>query len=109
MRGTKITVHEYFDGRKELFWKKRKLTYSIMDKPLRQVSVADSKAVNTRVDKAMILRNTGHKPAPDHPWRNLPIGKSASDGKWASTPLFLGGNLITIQTRFMLDFASRFV
>jgi len=84
MRGTKITAQEHFDGRKELLWKKRKLTYSIMDKPLRQASVVDSKAVNTRVDKAMVLRNTGHKLAPDHPWRNLPIGKSASDGKCAT-------------------------
>ena len=24
-------------------------------------------------------------------------------GKWASTPLFFGGNLITIQTRFILE------
>ena len=84
LRGAKITVHEHFDGRKELLWKKRKLTYGVMDKPLRQASVADSKSVNTRVDKAMVLRNTGHKPALDLPWRNMPIGKSASDGKCAT-------------------------
>nr|SPS05991.1 conserved protein of unknown function [Candidatus Nitrotoga fabula] len=84
LRGTKITVHEHFDGRKELLWKKRKLTYSVIDKPLRQASVADGKSVNTRVDKAMALRNTGHKPAPDYPWRNMPIGKSASDGQCAT-------------------------
>jgi len=79
LRGAKVTVHEHFDGRKELRWKKRKLTYSVMDKPQRQAPVADSKTVNARVDKAMARRNTGHKPASNHPWRNMPIGKPAND------------------------------
>ena len=84
LQGAKVTVHEHFDGRKELLWQKRKLTYSVMDKPLRQVPVADSKTVNMRVDKALARRNTEHKPAPNHPWRNMPIGKSVSDG-WCAT------------------------
>ena len=58
---------------------KRKLIYSITDKPLCQASVVDGKAVNMRVDKAMILRNTGQELVSDHPWRNLSIGKSVSD------------------------------
>lgn len=84
LRGAKVTVHEHFDGRKELLWRKRKLTYTVMEKPRRQASVADSKAVNARVDKAMVRRATGHKPAPNHPWRNMPIGKSANDGQRAT-------------------------
>ncbi|MEO6909051.1 MAG: ISNCY family transposase [Abditibacteriaceae bacterium] len=84
LRGAKITIHEHFNGRKELLWKKRRLTYSVMDKPLRQAAVADSKAVNTRVDKAMARRNTGHKPAPDHPWRNMPVGNSSHKGQCAN-------------------------
>lgn len=84
LRGAKVTIHEHFNGRKELLWKKRRLTYSVMDKPLRQAAVADSKAVNTRVDKAMARRNTGHKPAPDHPWRNMPAGNSPHKGQCAS-------------------------
>jgi len=36
------------------------------------------------VSKAMARRNTGHKPAPHHPWRNLPIGKPANDGRGAT-------------------------
>lgn len=84
LRGAKVTVHEHFDGKKELLWQKRKLSYSMMDKPLRQSPVADSKTVNTRVDKALARRNTGHKPAPDHPWRNMPVGKSAHDGQRAT-------------------------
>lgn len=84
LRGAKVTIHEHFNGRKELLWKKRGLTYSVMDKPLRQAAVADSKAVNTRVDKAMARRNTGHKPAPDHPWRNMPAGNSSHKGQCAN-------------------------
>ena len=83
LRGAKVTVHEHFDGRKELLWKKRKLTYSVMEKPRRQ-AVADSKTVNARVDKAVARRNTGHKPAPNHPWRNMPTGKLANDGQCAT-------------------------
>lgn len=55
-----------------------------MTKAQRQATEADSKAVNDRVDKALtkrkMIRNTGHKPAANHPWRNMPIGKSATDG-----------------------------
>ena len=84
LRGAKVTVHEHFDGRKELLWKKRQLAYTVMDKPRRQTPVADSKTVNARVDKAMVRRDTGHKPAPSHPWRNMHIGKLANDGRCAT-------------------------
>lgn len=80
LRGAKVTVHEHFDGSQEMLWKKRKLAYSVMDKPQRQSPVADGKSVNAQVDKAMARRNAGHKPAPNHPWRNRPVGKSAHDG-----------------------------
>ena len=79
LRGAKITLHEHFDGSKELFWKQRKLDYTVLDKPLRQSSVADGKTVNVRVDQAIIRRNTRHKPASDHPWRKMPAG-NARDG-----------------------------
>lgn len=84
LRGAKVTVHEHVDGSQELLWKKRKLAYSVMDKPQRQSPVADGKSVNAQVDKAMARRNTGHKPAPDHPWRNRPVGKPAHDGQRAT-------------------------
>ena len=84
LRGAKVTVHEHFDGSRELLWKRRKLIYSVMEKPQRQSPVADGKSVNVQVDKAMARRNTGHKPAPDHPWRNMPVGKSARDGQCAT-------------------------
>ena len=84
LRGAKVTIHEHFDGNHELLWKKRKLTFSMMNKPQRQSAVADGKSVNARVDKAVERRNTGHKPADYHPWRNMPVGKSANDGQRAA-------------------------
>ncbi len=85
LRGAKVTVHQHFDGTCELLWKKRKLTYGVMNKPQRQSPVADGKSVNAQVDKAMRRRNTGHKPAPNHPWRKMSVGKSARDGKRIQT------------------------
>ena len=84
LRGVKVTVHEHFDGKKEVFWQKRKLGYSVMDKPLRQTPTADGKTVNARVDTAMARRSTGHKPAADHPWRNMLVGKATHKGQCAT-------------------------
>lgn len=81
LRGAKVTIHEHFDGRCDLIWKNHLLTYGVMDKPQRQSAVADGKSVNAQVDQAIIRRNTGHKPAPNHPWRKMSIGKSAHAGQ----------------------------
>lgn len=84
MRGAKVALHQHFDGTRELRWRNRKLGYTVMTKAQRQEAEADSKTVNERVDKALakrkMARNKGHKPAANHPWRNMPIGKSATDG-----------------------------
>ena len=72
LRGAHVTVHEHFNGTKHLYWRTRKLAFKVMEKPLRQARVADSKAVNARVDDALGRRSTAHTPAPDHPWRNYP-------------------------------------
>ncbi len=85
LRGAKVTIHEHFDGSQELLWRKRKLTYGVMSKPKRQSAVADGKSVNAQVDKAMARRNTEHKPAANHPWRKMSVGKSAHDGQRATT------------------------
>ena len=81
LRGAKITLHEHFDGRTELFWQGRGFTYTVLEKPLRQAPEADAKTVNTRVDEASAKRNASHKPAPHHPWRNSSSGQSGSLGK----------------------------
>ena len=85
LRGAQVTIHQHFDGSRELLWKKRKLIYGVMDKPQRQSPVADGKTVNTQVDKAVARRNMEHKPAPNHPWRKRSVGKSAHDGQRATT------------------------
>jgi transposase len=85
LRGAKVTLHKHFDGSHELLWKKRKLVYSVMNKPVRQPSVADSKAVNTRVDQALVRRKTGHKPVANHPWRKMSAGKYTRDSQCATT------------------------
>ena len=79
LRGAQVTIYLHFDGSQELLWKTRKLTYGVMSKPQRQSPVADGKSVNTQVDKAVVQRNTGHKPAANHPWRKMTVGKSAHD------------------------------
>ncbi|MDP2751380.1 MAG: hypothetical protein Q8O31_02065 [Rhodocyclaceae bacterium] len=65
-------LHEHFDSSMELLWGKRKLTYSVMDKPKRQAPVVDGKGVNARIDSAMDRRHSGHKPSVNHPWRGMP-------------------------------------
>jgi len=84
LRGAQVRIHQHFDGSRELLWKKRKLTYGVMDKPQRQSPVADGKSVNAQVDKAVARRNTEHKPAANHPWRKMTVGKSAHDGQRAT-------------------------
>ena len=84
LRGAQVTIHQHFDGSQELLWKKRKLTYGVMSKPQRQSPVADGKSVNTQVDKAVARRNTEHKPAANHPWRKMTVGKSAHDEQRAT-------------------------
>ena len=85
MRGARVTLYQHFDGTQELRWRKRKLSYTVMTKAQRQAAQADSKAVNTRVDQALAKRaktnNKGHKPALNHPWRNMPLGKPATEGR----------------------------
>jgi transposase len=75
LRKAKITLHEHFDGRTELFWQGHRLTYTLLDKTLRQASEADAKTVNTRVSEASATRTAAHKPAANHPWRNAVIGQ----------------------------------
>jgi transposase len=75
LRKAKITLHEHFDGRTELFWQGHRLIYTLFDKPLRQASEADAKTVNTRVSETSATRNAVHKPAANHPWRNAVIGQ----------------------------------
>lgn len=85
MRGARVKLYQHFDGTQQLRWRQRKLTYTVMTRAQRQAAQADSKTVNTRVDKALAKRaqtnNKSHKPAPDHPWRKYPDVKPATEGR----------------------------
>jgi len=78
-----VTLCQHFDGTQELLLRKRKMAFTVMTKAQKQEVEADGKTVNARVDKALTKRrmtqNTGHKPAANHPWRNMPIGKPATE------------------------------
>jgi len=89
MRGAKVTLHDHFDGTRALRWRNRKYTYTTLTKTQRKTAEADGKAINARVEEAIIKRCTtgikGHKPAACHPWRKMDIGKSATDSKTVIT------------------------
>lgn len=84
LREANVTLCQHFDGTQELLWRKRKMAFTVMGKAQNQAAEADSKTLNARVETALekrIKSNRGHKPAANHPWRNMPIGKSATDGQ----------------------------
>lgn len=85
MRGAKVTLHDHFDGTRVLRWRNRKYTYTTLTKSQRKTAEADGKSINLRVEKAISKRFTTdikeHKPAANHPWRKMHIGKSATDSK----------------------------
>lgn len=60
LRGAKVIVLERFDGQIDLIWMNRKLTYSTIERPIRQSLVVDGKGVNDLVNKAVIRRKAGH-------------------------------------------------
>ena len=84
LREANVTLRRHFDGTQELLWRKRKMAFTVMIKAQKQAVEADSKAVNARVETALAKRiesNKGHKPAANHPWRNMSVGKPATDGQ----------------------------
>ena len=47
-------------------------------------AIRGTKTINARVETALAKRiesNKGHKPAANHPWRNMSVGKPATDGQ----------------------------
>ena len=81
LREANVTLCQHFDGTQELLWRKRKMAFTVMTKAQKQAAEADSKAVNARVETALAKRiksNKGHKPAANHPWRNMPDGQNVT-------------------------------
>jgi transposase len=79
LRGAKVNVLERFDGQIDLVWMNRKLTYSTIERPIRQSLVVDGKGVNDLVNKAVIRRKTGHKPSANHPWKKMSVSLFTPD------------------------------
>jgi hypothetical protein len=72
MRGAKVCVHCHQDGRIELSWQGRSLTFEKVIKPQKQHAPVDGKTVNARVEFA--LQKRGHSPTADHPWKKVKSG-----------------------------------
>ncbi len=79
LRGAKVIVLERFDGQIDLIWMNRKLTYSTIERPIRQSLVVDGKGVNDLVNKAVIRRKAGHKPSANHPWKKMSVSLFTPD------------------------------
>lgn len=71
LRGKKIAVIEYGDGRVELLAGKENLPYKVFDSARDVPSAVDDKTLNARVDDILKTRQAKQKwrPGPDHPWR----------------------------------------
>lgn len=82
MRGAKVALHEHFDGTQELRWHKTQARLYGAG----QTAPASTRNTQQdgRVDKALVWRNMGYKPAPNHPWRKTSSSKSAPDGRYAT-------------------------
>lgn len=68
LRKAKVTVCEHSDGSITLWWKKRPLPFSCMQKQAKQHPPADGKTVNTLVDVAL-RKNSKIIPDRHHPWK----------------------------------------
>lgn len=71
LRGARVTVCEHRDGEIVLLYKGRELAYKVISVGEAPASPVDAKRLPFVVDKAVARqgRGSGHRPAPDHPWR----------------------------------------
>ncbi|MDN8101859.1 hypothetical protein [Burkholderia multivorans] len=71
LRGKKITVIEYGNGRVELLAGKESLPYKVFDPAQAMPPPVDDKTLNARVDDILKARQVKERwrPGPNHPWR----------------------------------------
>jgi len=76
LRGAQLTVCEAFDGSVMVLHEGSQLAYRILEAGEPVVPVLDEKTVRGAVENAIEKQsaNTDYKPAPDHPWRRMPVG-----------------------------------
>jgi hypothetical protein len=79
LQGQAITVCTLIGGDVVLLQNGTERSYKTYQKSERPSSVEDEKTLNARVDAALERQRqrSGHKPAPDHPWRKIPIKTNA--------------------------------
>lgn len=82
LRGAQVTVHSYTDGRTEIIWRGRNLTFAETEKPVWQAPSVAGKEVNAKVQWAL-AKCKGMPQAANHPWKKwrpkpdpalLPVG-----------------------------------
>jgi transposase len=75
LQGQTVTVCTLIGGDVVLLKNGKELRYKTYQKSERPSSVEDEKTLNARVDAALERQRqrSGHKPAPDHPWRKILI------------------------------------
>lgn len=70
LRQASILVSENVDGVIALWYEGKSLPYTTLTKQQRRTDILNSKEKDHRVDAVVNARShTGHKPAPDHPWK----------------------------------------
>lgn len=86
LRGKKITVIEYGDGRIELVAGKESLPYKVFDLAQAIAPPVDDKTLNARVEDILKARQAKGKwrPGPDHPWRRPVCTPPSGAGQLAS-------------------------
>lgn len=86
LRGKKIAVVVYADGRVELVAGQEVLPYKVFDPAQDIAPPVDDKTLNTRVDAVLKTRPYKQKwrPGPDHPWRRSPAAPPSGAGQLAS-------------------------
>lgn len=87
LRGKKIDVVVYADGRVELVAGNEVLPYKVFDPAQAIPSPVDDKTLNARVDAILKARPLKEKwrPGPDHPWRR-PLNASPSGAGQLASP-----------------------
>jgi len=77
LRNAQVTVCEDAAGQVVILYKSKPLEFTIFHKQEHQAAIVDTKDI----DRVMDTQRFAHTPAPNHPWRNSPIGKAVDAKK----------------------------
>ena len=80
LRKAAVTVCEGFDGAVTVLHRGRVLDYRLLAQGQPPAPLDDEKSVHLSVQNAkqQQLANPAHKPAPDHPWKRIPVKPGAA-------------------------------